>query len=183
MCILWRDTLTIEQGRIFRDLRLPGVSAAERTALYVAAVEALAKLHSLDLASLNLEGYGKGSGYCKRQVRLDTVLCKSKITSYISGKMSCDIQKWLSISKGVHLDEAVRRSSTQRHSSHEWTVRLVDEEFASQWQRGHACPWRFPIGQLDIPSNWGRSNFSNSYLLHVAVMLYKVCFGVTRRVW
>ncbi|KAE8279815.1 Acyl-CoA dehydrogenase family member 11 [Larimichthys crocea] len=44
------------------------VSAAERTALYVAAVEALAKLHSLDLASLSLEGYGKGSGYCKRQV-------------------------------------------------------------------------------------------------------------------
>ncbi|XP_067342591.1 acyl-CoA dehydrogenase family member 11 isoform X3 [Channa argus] len=41
---------------------------AERTALYVAAVEVLAKLHSLDLASLNLEGYGRGSGYCKRQV-------------------------------------------------------------------------------------------------------------------
>ncbi|KAF1373083.1 hypothetical protein PFLUV_G00256640 [Perca fluviatilis] len=56
------------RGRIFRDIRLPEVSPAERTALYVAAVEALAKLHSLDLASLNLEGYGKGSGYCKRQV-------------------------------------------------------------------------------------------------------------------
>lgn len=56
------------KGRIFRDLRLPGVSAAERAALYVAAVEVLAKLHSLDLASMNLEGYGKGSGYCKRQV-------------------------------------------------------------------------------------------------------------------
>ncbi|TNN73436.1 Acyl-CoA dehydrogenase family member 11 [Liparis tanakae] len=56
------------RGRIFRDLRLPGVSAAERAALYVAAVETLAKLHSLDPASLNLEGYGKGAGYCKRQV-------------------------------------------------------------------------------------------------------------------
>ncbi|XP_037312232.2 acyl-CoA dehydrogenase family member 11 [Pungitius pungitius] len=56
------------KGRIFRDLRLPGVSAAERAALYVAAVETLAKLHSLDLVSLNLEGYGKGSGYCERQV-------------------------------------------------------------------------------------------------------------------
>ncbi|KAK5877795.1 hypothetical protein CesoFtcFv8_025269 [Champsocephalus esox] len=56
------------KGRVFRDLRLPGVSAAERTALYMAAVEALAKLHSLDLASLNLEGFGKGAGYCKRQV-------------------------------------------------------------------------------------------------------------------
>uniref|UniRef100_A0A4W6D042 Acyl-CoA dehydrogenase family member 11 n=1 Tax=Lates calcarifer TaxID=8187 RepID=A0A4W6D042_LATCA len=56
------------KGRIFRDLRLPGVSPAERAALYVAAVEVLAKLHSLDLASLNLEGYGRGPGYCKRQV-------------------------------------------------------------------------------------------------------------------
>uniref|UniRef100_A0A8C4EKY7 Acyl-CoA dehydrogenase family member 11 n=1 Tax=Dicentrarchus labrax TaxID=13489 RepID=A0A8C4EKY7_DICLA len=58
----------VKQGRIFSDQRLPGVSPAERTALYVAAVEVLAKLHSLDLASLSLEGYGKGSGYCKRQV-------------------------------------------------------------------------------------------------------------------
>lgn len=56
------------KGRIFRDLRLPGVSPAERTALYVAAVELLAKLHSLDLASLNLDGYGRGPGYCRRQV-------------------------------------------------------------------------------------------------------------------
>uniref|UniRef100_A0A7N6B3D3 Acyl-CoA dehydrogenase family member 11 n=1 Tax=Anabas testudineus TaxID=64144 RepID=A0A7N6B3D3_ANATE len=59
---------SLVQGRIFRDLRLPGVSPAERTALYVAAVEVLAKLHSLDLASLKLEGYGRGAGYCKRQV-------------------------------------------------------------------------------------------------------------------
>uniref|UniRef100_A0A671KB14 Acyl-CoA dehydrogenase family member 11 n=1 Tax=Sinocyclocheilus anshuiensis TaxID=1608454 RepID=A0A671KB14_9TELE len=50
------------------DLRLPGVSAAERTALYVAAVETLAKLHSLDVSTLELLGYGKGTGYCKRQV-------------------------------------------------------------------------------------------------------------------
>uniref|UniRef100_A0A3P8TIC1 Acyl-CoA dehydrogenase family member 11 n=1 Tax=Amphiprion percula TaxID=161767 RepID=A0A3P8TIC1_AMPPE len=56
------------KGRIFRDLQLHGVSPAERTALYVAAVELLAKLHLLDLASLNLEGYGRGAGYCRRQV-------------------------------------------------------------------------------------------------------------------
>ncbi|XP_008306576.1 acyl-CoA dehydrogenase family member 11 [Cynoglossus semilaevis] len=56
------------KGRIFRDLRLPGLSPAERTALYVAAVELLAKLHSLHLTSLDLDRYGRGSGYCKRQV-------------------------------------------------------------------------------------------------------------------
>lgn len=56
------------KGRIFRDLRLPGLCAAERTALYVAAVEVLAKLHSLSVALLKLAGYGKGPGYCRRQV-------------------------------------------------------------------------------------------------------------------
>lgn len=53
---------------MFWDLRLPEVSAAERAAFYVTAVEMLAKLHSLDLASLDLEGYGKGLDYCRRQV-------------------------------------------------------------------------------------------------------------------
>lgn len=59
----------VGQGRIFRDLRLLEVTPAERSALYVAAVEVLAKLHSLELKSLDLEGFGKGPGYCRRQVR------------------------------------------------------------------------------------------------------------------
>nr|XP_010986122.1 acyl-CoA dehydrogenase family member 11 isoform X1 [Camelus dromedarius] len=56
------------QGRIFRDFTVPGVSPAERSAIYVAMVETLAQLHSLNIQSLQLEGYGRGAGYCKRQV-------------------------------------------------------------------------------------------------------------------
>ncbi|XP_012306650.1 acyl-CoA dehydrogenase family member 11 isoform X4 [Aotus nancymaae] len=56
------------QGRIFRDLTIPEVSPAERSALYVAMVETLARLHSLSVQSLPLKGYGIGAGYCKRQV-------------------------------------------------------------------------------------------------------------------
>ncbi|XP_048649971.1 acyl-CoA dehydrogenase family member 11 isoform X4 [Marmota marmota marmota] len=56
------------QGRIFRDFTLPGVSPAERSAIYVAMVETLARLHSLNLQTMQLEGYGPGAGYCKRQV-------------------------------------------------------------------------------------------------------------------
>lgn len=72
-----------EQGRIFWDIRLPKVSAAERAALYVAAVETLAKLHSLNLASLNLEGYGKGLDYCRRQVGHDIMPNNSKYLCFI----------------------------------------------------------------------------------------------------
>ncbi|XP_044151770.1 acyl-CoA dehydrogenase family member 11 [Bufo gargarizans] len=56
------------QGRIFRDVSLPDVSPAERSALYVALSETLAQLHSFDIRTLNLTGYGKGKGYCQRQV-------------------------------------------------------------------------------------------------------------------
>uniref|UniRef100_A0A8C0LPZ4 Acyl-CoA dehydrogenase family member 11 n=1 Tax=Canis lupus dingo TaxID=286419 RepID=A0A8C0LPZ4_CANLU len=56
------------QGRIFRDFTIPGVSPAERSAIYVAMIETLARLHSLNVQSLQLEGYGRGAGYCKRQV-------------------------------------------------------------------------------------------------------------------
>lgn len=58
------------QGRIFRDLSLPEVGPAERSALYLAMIEALAQLHSFDLQSLGLQGYGRGPGYCRRQVQL-----------------------------------------------------------------------------------------------------------------
>ncbi|XP_066100986.1 acyl-CoA dehydrogenase family member 11 [Saccopteryx bilineata] len=60
------------QGRIFRDVTIPGVSPAERSALYVALVEVLARLHSLNINSLHLEGHGTGAGYCKRQVAVWT---------------------------------------------------------------------------------------------------------------
>uniref|UniRef100_A0A8C4PI03 Acyl-CoA dehydrogenase family member 11 n=1 Tax=Equus asinus TaxID=9793 RepID=A0A8C4PI03_EQUAS len=62
------------QGRIFRDFSIPGVSPAERSAIYVAMVETLARLHSLNIQSLQLEGYGRGAGYCKRQSRVIAVL-------------------------------------------------------------------------------------------------------------
>ncbi|XP_006902612.1 PREDICTED: acyl-CoA dehydrogenase family member 11 [Elephantulus edwardii] len=56
------------QGRIFRDFTLPELSPAERTAIYVAMMETLAQLHALSVRSLHLEDYGRGAGYCKRQV-------------------------------------------------------------------------------------------------------------------
>ncbi|XP_075683217.1 acyl-CoA dehydrogenase family member 11-like [Rhinoderma darwinii] len=56
------------QGRIFRDVKLPEVSPAERSALYVALAQTLAQLHSFNIHTLNLTGYGKGKGYCQRQV-------------------------------------------------------------------------------------------------------------------
>lgn len=68
----------MSQGRIFRDITLPEVSPAERSALYIAIIETLAKLHSFNVSSLGLQDYGQGAGYCKRQVNISEktlILC------------------------------------------------------------------------------------------------------------
>ena len=57
------------QGRIFTDAALPELSEAGRRAAYLAMAAALAALHSVNPAAVGLQGFGKASGYCKRQAR------------------------------------------------------------------------------------------------------------------
>ncbi|KAK2815035.1 hypothetical protein Q7C36_023301 [Tachysurus vachellii] len=82
------------KGRIFRDPRLPGISSAERSALYVAAVEVLARLHSVNLTRLGLVGYGKGAGYAKRQVSTWIKQYRASASKTIPGVD--DLYDWLS---------------------------------------------------------------------------------------
>ncbi|XP_071792145.1 acyl-CoA dehydrogenase family member 11-like isoform X1 [Asterias amurensis] len=56
------------QGRIFRDVTLPDMSPSERSAIYDAMNEVLARLHCLDWRKMGLQGYGKESNYCGRQI-------------------------------------------------------------------------------------------------------------------
>lgn len=55
-------------GRIFWEAALPGVAAAERTALYDAMNSTIAQLHSVDYQAVGLGDYGKPTDYIKRQV-------------------------------------------------------------------------------------------------------------------
>jgi aminoglycoside phosphotransferase (APT) family kinase protein len=56
------------EGRVFRVQTLPGLAPAERHAIYVAMVDALAKLHRIDYRAVGLEDYGRAGGYLSRQV-------------------------------------------------------------------------------------------------------------------
>ena len=61
-------------GRIFSNPSIPGVSAADRRAMWESALTTLALLHHTDFRSIGLEGYGKPSGFYARQIRtLSTV--------------------------------------------------------------------------------------------------------------
>ncbi|XP_077347661.1 acyl-CoA dehydrogenase family member 11-like isoform X1 [Lithobates pipiens] len=56
------------EGRIFRNVFHIDVCPAERSALCVALIETLSRLHSYNIHKLNLTGYGQGKGYCQREV-------------------------------------------------------------------------------------------------------------------
>ena len=55
-------------GRIFWDLKLPGLTPAERRAVYHAQTDTLARLHAFDPAAIGLSDYGKAGNYFARQV-------------------------------------------------------------------------------------------------------------------
>ena len=56
------------EGRVFRDLSLPGHSPAERARLFDAMNATLAQLHGVDYLAAGLEGYGKPGNYFARQI-------------------------------------------------------------------------------------------------------------------
>ena len=56
------------EGRVFWDLKLPGLEPAERRAIYEAQTDALAALHAFDPAAIGLSDYGKPGNYFARQV-------------------------------------------------------------------------------------------------------------------
>ena len=55
-------------GRVFPDPALPGVSPVERGAMYDSMNEVLARLHTVDYASIGLGDYGKPGNYFSRQI-------------------------------------------------------------------------------------------------------------------
>ena len=56
------------EGRVFWDLKLPGLQPVERRAIYEAQTDTLAALHRFDPAAIGLGNYGKPGNYFMRQV-------------------------------------------------------------------------------------------------------------------
>jgi aminoglycoside phosphotransferase (APT) family kinase protein len=56
------------EGRIFRNARLPGMTPAERAAIYDELGATLARLHQVDYEAIGLSDYGRPGNYYVRQV-------------------------------------------------------------------------------------------------------------------
>ncbi len=55
-------------GRLFGNANLPGISPAERRAIYLEMIRVLAALHSVDYVALGLSDFGKPGNYFARQI-------------------------------------------------------------------------------------------------------------------
>ncbi len=55
-------------GRIFRDAQLPGMTPAERAAIYDDLNATLARLHAVDYEAIGLGDYGRPGNYFERQI-------------------------------------------------------------------------------------------------------------------
>jgi aminoglycoside phosphotransferase (APT) family kinase protein len=55
-------------GRVYTDRLLPGCTPAQRTEMYDAMNDVLARLHSIDYRGVGLEDFGRPTGYVARQV-------------------------------------------------------------------------------------------------------------------
>ena len=56
------------EGRVFADCALPGMTPAERRAIYLAMADTMATLHRVDWAACGLADYGRQGGYFSRQI-------------------------------------------------------------------------------------------------------------------
>ena len=56
------------EGRIFRDARLPGMTPAERAAIYDELGAVMVKLHAIDPNAIGLADYGRPGNYFERQI-------------------------------------------------------------------------------------------------------------------
>ena len=56
------------EGRVFNDPSLPGVSPADRRAMYLAMADTLAALHAVDWAACGLADFGRPGNFFERQV-------------------------------------------------------------------------------------------------------------------
>ncbi|WP_150292590.1 phosphotransferase [Sphingobium estronivorans] len=64
----WFYVMDMVEGRIFWDATVPGVSPAERAAIFDAMNATMAQLHSVDYEAVGLGDYGRPGNYFERQI-------------------------------------------------------------------------------------------------------------------
>ncbi|KAI0409345.1 phosphotransferase enzyme family protein [Xylaria palmicola] len=88
-------------GRIFEDLSVPDVPPEERASLWRAAVQTLARFHSVDVRRAGLESFGKSDGFYDRQLATWRQICDAQAKAV-------DVDTREPVGQMPHFDEMLR---------------------------------------------------------------------------
>ncbi|MCJ1306405.1 hypothetical protein MMC25_000047 [Agyrium rufum] len=94
-------------GRIFEDASFPNVSAEERTELWKQAIYTIAAFHRVSPSSVNLESFGKPSGFYSRQIKTLGTISSSQA-------QATDVDSKKPVGKIPHFDKMVMFFSDPR---------------------------------------------------------------------
>ena len=144
------------EGRVLWDQALPGMTPAERRAIWEELNRVIALLHTIDYKAVGLEDFGKVGSYVERQIGRWTKQYRSSETERIEAMDS--LIEWLpkNIPPGdetsvVHGD--YRLDNTIFHSSEPKVLAVLDWELSTLGHpladfAYHCMSWRIPPGKF-----------------------------------
>ncbi|RDA90135.1 hypothetical protein CP533_0752 [Ophiocordyceps camponoti-saundersi (nom. inval.)] len=94
-------------GRIFEDFAMPGVGADERTRMWRAATETLARLHAVNFTEVGLNDFGRHTGFYGRQVRTWRTICANQ-------EVVTDVETGEPVGRLAHQDDMIRFFSDEK---------------------------------------------------------------------
>jgi len=143
------------EGRIFWDQSLPGLSAAERGAIYDELNRVIVALHAVDIDALGLADYGKAGNYFIRQIdrwtrqyrasEIDTIEAMERLIEWLPKNIPCEAKPQITLVHGDYrIDNVIFHPTKPRILAViDWELSTIGHplaDFAYHLMSWHAKP-------------------------------------------